>query len=468
MQGRISRVLIANRGEIAVRIIHACQMLGIETVLATSEADRDSLPARLADRTICIGPSSSKDSYLNVRALVSAALGAGCDALHPGYGFLAESEALAKACADETIVFVGPTATQISRMGNKLEARTLAQQSGVPTLPGSEKVGTHQDAVAVADLIGLPLMMKAAAGGGGRGMKIVAQREKIRHMFEEASAEARAAFGDDTLYLERYIPNARHVEVQLLGDRFGNVIHLGERDCSLQRRHQKIVEEAPAPGLSDELRGQIRQAAVKLGRAMQYENAGTVEFIVNQDSETFYFLEMNTRIQVEHPVTEMITGIDLVQEQFRVAAGEELRFTQSDVVLRGHAIECRINAEIPSERFRPSPGLITQWDPPSGPNIRLDTHCYAGYSVPVFYDSMLGKLIVYGCDRQEAIRRMDRALERFSISGIDTTLQFLSLAINHPDFIAGNVNTVLAEKIIAETWPPLVATAHASLGPHLE
>jgi acetyl-CoA carboxylase biotin carboxylase subunit len=445
----IARVLIANRGEIAVRIIRACQSMGIDTVLAVSEGDRDSLPARIADSTVCIGPSRSADSYLNVAALITAALGTGCDALHPGYGFLAESETLAEACTAERITFVGPPGTQIRQMGNKLEARALARRMGVPTLSGSERVHTPEEAATVAERIGLPVLMKAAAGGGGRGMKIVERREDIQRMFESASAEARAAFGDETLYLERYIANARHIEVQLLGDRFGNVIHLGERDCSLQRRHQKVVEEAPAPAISEELRQQIRQAAVQLGRGITYENAGTVEFIVDQDTGTFFFLEMNTRIQVEHPVTEMITGVDLVQEQFRVAGGEKLRFEQLDIIFRGHAIECRINAEVPSERFRPSPGLITHWQPPEGPNIRLDTHCFAGYKVPVFYDSMLGKLIVYGSDRSEAIQRMSSALARFRIEGVGTTLEFLHFAMNHPDFAAGRVNTQLVEKMIA-------------------
>jgi acetyl-CoA carboxylase biotin carboxylase subunit len=446
----IARVLIANRGEIAVRIIRACQGLGIETVLAASEADRKSLPARLADRTVCIGPARSADSYLNIGALVSAALGTGADALHPGYGFLAESAELAEACAAENITFVGPTAAQIRQMGNKLQARALAKESGVPMLAGSEKVRDAGDAAAVAERIGFPVMLKAAAGGGGRGMKIVTRAEDIASAFGSASAEARAAFGDDTLYLERYIANARHIEVQLLGDRFGNLIHLGERDCSLQRRHQKVVEEAPAPMIAEALRAEIHAAAVKLGRAIAYENAGTVEFIFDQDRQEFFFLEMNTRIQVEHPVSETITGVDLVQEQFRIAAGEPLRFKQSDIVFRGHAIECRINAEVPSENFRPSPGLITEWRPPEGPFIRLDTHCHSGYTVPVFYDSMLGKLIVYGSDRAEAVERMRRALQHFTVHGVGTTLPFLSFALGHPDFMAGRVSTALVERMIAE------------------
>jgi acetyl-CoA carboxylase biotin carboxylase subunit len=446
----IARVLIANRGEIALRIIRACQGLGIETVLAASEADRDTLPARLADRTICIGPAQASESYLNVNVLLTAALATGADALHPGYGFLAESAELAEACAAEKITFVGPTATQIRQMGNKLQARTLARAAGVPMLPGSEQVRSAEEAGAVADRIGFPVMLKAAAGGGGRGMKIVAHRENIAAMFSAAAAEARAAFGDDSLYLERYIAQARHIEVQVLGDRFGNIIHLGERDCSLQRRHQKVVEEAPAPLLSDARRDEIQEAAVKLAAGIAYENAGTVEFILDQQTEEFFFLEMNTRIQVEHPVTEAITGIDIVQEQFRIAAGEKLRFQQSDIVFRGHAIECRINAEEPLQGFRPSPGRITRWQPPEGPNIRLDSHCYAAYVVPVFYDSLLGKLIVYGSDRNEAIDRMRRALEHFSVGGIATTLPFLRFALSHPEFVAGNVSTALVDRMIAE------------------
>jgi acetyl-CoA carboxylase biotin carboxylase subunit len=446
----VSRVLIANRGEIAVRIIRACQALGIETVLTVSEADRDSLPARLAGHTICIGPASATASYLNVNTIVAAALGTGSDAVHPGYGFLAESSELADACAAQGITFVGPQAEQIRQMGNKLQARALARQCGVPILAGSEKVHSYEEAAAVAEQIGLPVMMKAAAGGGGRGMKIVTEYKDMRQMFTSASAEARAAFGNDTLYLERFISNARHVEVQLLGDRFGNVVHLGERDCSLQRRHQKLVEEAPAPAMTEARREEIRQAAVTLARNIGYENAGTVEFIFDQDTGMFYFLEMNTRIQVEHPVSEAITGVDLVQEQFRIARGEPLRFSQSDVIFRGHAIECRITAELPDEGFRPSPGRIAEWSPPEGPNIRLDTHCYAGYTVPIFYDSMLAKLIIYGRDRAEAVERMRRALEQFSVSGIGTTLPFLRFVMGHPDFAAGKVNTRLVEELITQ------------------
>jgi acetyl-CoA carboxylase biotin carboxylase subunit len=447
---RIRRVLVANRGEIALRIIRAAHALGIETVLAASEADRDALPSRVATRTVCIGPAPSAQSYLKIDALIAAAVGTGCDALHPGYGFLSESEHLAAACADANVVFVGPTPDQILRMGNKLEARALAKAAGVPMLPGSQKVADAAAAAEVADAVGYPMMLKAAAGGGGRGMKIVTRREDMERLFAQASGEARNAFGDDTLYLERYVSNARHVEVQVLGDAHGNVIHLGERDCSLQRRHQKLIEESPAPLLPVALRDGIRDAAIALARNIGYRNAGTVEFIVDADRDAFYFLEMNTRIQVEHPVSELVSGIDLVQEQFRVAAGEPLRWKQDDVVLRGHAIECRINAEVPHLGFRPSPGRITRWSPPEGPNIRLDSHCHAGYVVPIHYDSMIGKLIVYGADRDEALLRMRAALAEFRIDGIGTTLPFLQHAVAHADFAAGRVNTALVERMIAE------------------
>ncbi|MCK9988459.1 MAG: acetyl-CoA carboxylase, biotin carboxylase subunit [Azoarcus sp.] len=446
----VTRVLVANRGEIAVRIIRACQGLGIDTVLAASEPDRNGLGARIAGRMVCIGPASASQSYLNPRLVVNAALATGCDALHPGYGFLAESAELAQLCADHEVTFVGPQPVQIAQMGNKIRARTLADTLGLPTLSGSSKVATPEEAVEVARRLGVPMMIKAAAGGGGRGMKIVQRVEDMAGMFVAAANEARAAFGDDTLYLERYIANARHIEVQVLGDKHGNVIHLGERDCSLQRRHQKLLEEAPAPNLPVELRQKIRDAGVALAKGFGYENAGTVEFIVDQDAQAFYFLEMNTRIQVEHPVTEMITGIDLVQEQLRVARGEKLRFAQSDVHFRGHAIECRINAEHVEQDFRPSPGLITEWSSPEGPNIRLDSHCHAGYKVPIFYDSMIGKLIVYGTDRAEAVARMSRALELFKVSGVATTIGFQHFLVNQPRFASGEVNTKLVEAILPQ------------------
>lgn len=443
----ISRVLIANRGEIAVRIIRACQALEIETVLAVSDADRDSLPASQADRAFCIGPAAANESYLNYRAIVMAAQGTGCDAIHPGYGFLAESPELADACTEHGLIFVGPSADHMRSMGNKIEARARAEKAGVPTLPGSEKVHSVTEAAAVVAEIGLPVMLKAAAGGGGKGMKIVTDAKDLEEIFVSAAAEARASFGDDTLYLERLITNARHIEVQVLGDQFGNVIHLGERDCSSQRRHQKLVEEAPAPGISDQFRAEIHQAAVILAGNINYLNAGTVEFLVDMDEEKFYFLEMNTRIQVEHPVTEMITGVDLVQAQFQIAAGEALGLSQSDVAFQGHAIECRINAEEPAENFRPTPGRITKWEPPEGQGIRLDSHCFEGYLVPIFYDSMLAKLIVVGEDRNQVLGLMERALADFSIAGISTTVPFLKTIINHPDFVAGKINTNFVERL---------------------
>jgi acetyl-CoA carboxylase biotin carboxylase subunit len=445
----LSRVLIANRGEIAVRVIRACQDLGIGTVVAVSEADRDSLPARLADRAVCIGPARSSESYLNPRTIVAAALGTHCDAVHPGYGFLSESPALADACTAEKLIFVGPRAEHLRGMGNKIEARAQARNLGVPTLPGSEKVQSADDAVAVAEKIGFPVMIKAAAGGGGRGMKVITRAEDLAPAFMAASAEAASAFGDPTLYIERYIPNARHIEVQVLGDGSGHVIHLGERDCSLQRRHQKLIEEAPAPGVSAQLREKIHAAAIKLVRHMNYLSAGTVEFLFDSDSNEFYFLEMNTRIQVEHPVTEMLTGIDLVAEQLRIAGGASLHLKQDDISFRGHVVECRITAEQPDHNFRPNAGEITQWEPPVGPNIRLDTHCYSGYRVPIYYDSLLAKLIVYGVDRHDALTRASRALRRFRIGGVSTTASFAAFVLDSPEFAEGRVSTRLSETLIA-------------------
>ena len=445
---KISRVLIINRGEIAVRIIRTCKVLGIETILAVSEADQDSLPARLADKTVCIGPANAANSYLNIPVIITTALSVRADAIHPGYGFLAEVPELAEACAANSLIYIGPQPDHILKMGNKLVARAIAQECGVPILPGSEKVSSIKEVIQTIEKIGLPIMLKAASGGGGRGMKIITNQANIKTDFESASAEAKAAFGDGTMYVEKYIPNARHIEVQVLGDKYGNVIHLGERDCSTQRRHQKLIEEAKAPLISEKLREDIWSAAVKLAENISYENAGTVEFIVDQDEGTFYFLEMNTRIQVEHPVTEAITGIDLIEEQINVANGELLRFSQSDIIFRGHAIECRINAEVPEEGFRPTPGLITKWEMPQGPGVRVDTHCYHGYTVPVYYDSMIAKIIVHGNDREHAIRRMLVALDEFSIEGISTTITFLKQVLKDEDFSSGNVNTRLLEKIL--------------------
>ena len=446
----LSRVLVANRGEIAVRIIRACRSLAIETVAAVSDADRDSMAAKLANRAVCIGPARSSDSYLKVESIIAAAQGTGCDALHPGYGFLSERAALAQACADNKISFVGPSADNITKMGDKLEARKIARAAGVPLVPGSDHARTPHDARQLAQEIGYPLLLKASAGGGGRGIKLVWNEHEIEDTFRMAAAEARAAFGNDTLYMERYVGNARHIEVQILGDQHGNVIHLGERDCSLQRRHQKIVEEAPAYAVAPEVRRQICNAAAALARSIGYQSAGTIEFIYDNDTQAFYFLEMNTRIQVEHPVTEMITGVDLVAHQLRIARGEPLPFKQSDIEFTGHAIECRITAESPQHGFRPCPGTITQWRGPDGPGIRLDTHCYSGYFVPPYYDSLLAKLIVHGSHRGEAADRTKAALENFFVTGIDTLIPFLKDVISDTEYRAGNVNTRWLEKKLEE------------------
>ncbi|MBW2309260.1 MAG: acetyl-CoA carboxylase biotin carboxylase subunit [Deltaproteobacteria bacterium] len=446
----ISRVLIANRGEIAVRIIRACRDMGIETVAAVSEADKESLPARMADRAVCIGPPPSSGSYLKVGTIISAALGTGAGAIHPGYGFLAEQPDLVEACTQYGLIFIGPKADNIKKMGDKLLARKIAGDLGVPVIPGSDMVRDLKEVMKAADKVGYPVLLKAAAGGGGKGIKIVMQPGDVKTVFDEASAEARASFGDDKLYVEHYIPNARHIEVQIVGDRFGNFVHLFERDCSLQRRYQKMLEEAPSPVVSTQIREEICRAALTIAEYIEYENAGTVEFILDKDTGRFYFLEMNTRIQVEHPVTEMITGIDLVKEQIRVAGGHPLSFSQEEICLTGHAIECRINAELPEAGFRPSPGRITQWRPPEGPGIRVDSHCYPGYFVPPYYDSLLAKVITAGRDRFQAIERMHYALNNFIVSGVDSTIPFHQFILKHTDFIKGEANTRWIEDILHE------------------
>jgi acetyl-CoA carboxylase biotin carboxylase subunit len=449
---KISRVLVANRSEIAVRIIRACRDLGIQSVLAVSEADRDSLGARMADRVVCIGPPPPIESYLKVGAILMAAKGTGADAIHPGYGFLAEQPGLPEACAQYGILFIGPQADQIRKMGDKLLARRMAMNLGIPVIPGSRLLRDFADARVAGERVGFPILLKAAAGGGGRGMKIVHHPGDLKVVFDEASAEAHSAFGDDRLYVERYLPNARHVEVQILGDRFGRIVHLGERDCSLQRRYQKMVEEAPSPAVSSPIRQEMVQAALALTGQIQYENAGTVEFVFDQDEGRFYFLEMNTRIQVEHPVTEMITGIDLVQEQIRIAAGYPISFRQEEIRFSGHAIECRITAESPQRGFQPCPGRIQQWEPPGGTGIRLDTHCYPGYFVPPFYDSLLAKLIVKGKDRPEAIDRMKKALEDFNVSGVETSIPFHRFILQQADYHRGQVNTRWLEECLLKEY----------------
>lgn len=445
----IKRLLIANRGEIAVRVIRACQELGIETVQVVSSADRESMAAMMADRTLCIGPAEAAKSYLNIDALLMAAEVTGADAVHPGYGFLSESSEFSRRCMEVGLTFVGPTPDNIARMGNKIEARRIAAAAGVPILSGSELVASVEDVLTIAKDIGLPVMLKAAAGGGGRGMKIVHDAGQLAQTFQSASAEAKAAFGDGSMYVERFVARARHVEVQILADSHGTVLHLGERDCSSQRRHQKMVEEAPAPGLPEDLRAMLHKAAVDLMKSIDYVGAGTVEFLVDAERNEFYFLEVNTRIQVEHPVTEMITGIDLVQEQIRVANGERLGYGQEAITFTGHAIEVRVNAESPKHSFRPTPGTITRWSPPAGDGIRVDSHCFEGYRIPIFYDSMIAKLIVHGQDRADACMRMTAALGAFEIGGIETTIPFVARIIVDAEFASGDVSTTLVDRLMA-------------------
>ena len=446
----MKRVLVANRGEIAVRVVRACRALGLESVVAVSEADRDSMAAQMADRAVCIGPAKPALSYLNRDAVLAAALGTGADAVHPGYGFLAENAAFAEGCERQGLTFVGPRSETVRSMGNKLAAREAARHSGVPLVAGSDHVRAFENARAIAGEIGYPVLFKAAAGGGGRGIRIVHAERDLEQAFRGAAAEAGAAFGDPTLYLERYITTGRHIEVQVISDRGGRVVHLGERDCSLQRRYQKVVEEAPAAAVPEAARDAIRRSAVLLAEAIGYENAGTVEFLYDEQRDEHYFLEMNTRIQVEHPVTEMITGLDLVRLQLQVAGGDPLPLTQEQVTFTGHAIECRINAESPEQGFRPSPGRITRWAPPEGPGVRLDTHCYEGYVVPPFYDSLLGKLIVHGKDRTEALARTKAALRTFEVEGVATTIPFHSWLLDQPDIAAGRFGTRWLEGRLAE------------------
>lgn len=444
------RVFVANRGEIAVRVIKACHTVGLEAVVGVSEADRDSLAARLADRAVCIGPPHSSGSYLDRNRVLAAAYGTGCDAVHPGYGFLSEDAEFAEACVDSGLIFVGPSPANIRDMGNKLRARALAKEHGVPLAEGSERLHNLDSVREVAERVGFPVLLKAAAGGGGRGIRIVREAGALREAFEGASAEAQAAFGDNALFLERYIENARHIEVQVLADKAGKVIHLGERDCSLQRRYQKMLEEAPAFGLSTNLREQICESAVALARSIGYESAGTAEFIVDMDRGIYAFLEMNTRVQVEHPITEAITGVDIVAEQLRIAAGESLSLDQSDVTWRGHAIEFRITTEAAEADFRPSPGKITRWQPPMGEGIRLDSHGFEGYFMPPFYDSLLGKLIIHAGTREAAIERARGALGSFGIEGVTTTIPFHLHVLDQADFQSGAINTRWLETVAAD------------------
>jgi acetyl-CoA carboxylase biotin carboxylase subunit len=438
----IRRVLVANRGEVAVRIIRACRDLGIEAVAVYSEVDRDSYHVQLADRAVCIGPRQSAASYLNIPALITAARMTEADAVHPGYGFLAENAEFAAACAEHGLIFIGPPPDAIRAMGDKALARRTAARLGVPVIPGSEGVvSTAADLAGLARQVGFPLLLKAAAGGGGRGMRLVRTPEELEAAWHRARAEAGAAFGRDEVYLERFLERVRHVEVQVLADGHGRAVHLGERECSLQRRHQKVVEEAPSPAVDPCLRERLAAAALAICRGIGYRGAGTVEFVVDAVTGQFYFIEMNTRLQVEHPVTELITGVDIVVEQIRLAAGEPLSFRQEDVTLRGHALECRVLAEDPDRGFLPCPGRIAAYQPPAGPGVRLDSHCYPGYAVPPDYDSLLAKVVTWGPDRHTAIRRMARALAEYRIEGVATNIPFLRQLMAHPDFLAGHFHT---------------------------
>lgn len=439
------KVLIANRGEIAVRIIRACRELGIQSMAVYSEADRDALHVKMADEAYCIGPTSSKESYLNMASIMSVATKVGVDAIHPGYGFLAENADFAEICAACNITFIGPDPESITKMGDKSTAKDTMKQAGVPTVPGTDGlIDSISEAIQTAREIGYPVMVKATAGGGGRGMRVAVDDEDLEKAIRQAQNEAKTAFGNPGVYLEKFVEGPRHVEIQVMGDKFGNVVYLGERDCSIQRRHQKLIEEAPSPALSEELRRQMGEAAVAAAKAVNYHGAGTVEFLLDKYSK-FYFMEMNTRIQVEHPVTELVTGIDLIKEQIMVAVGRPLSFTQEDVKLNGWAIECRINAENPAKNFMPSPGRINGYLAPGGFGVRVDSAAYSGYVIPPYYDSMIAKLIVWGKTRQEAIDRMKRALDEFVVEGISTTIPFHRKMMEHEVFISGQFDTKFLE-----------------------
>ena len=442
----VEKVLIANRGEIALRIIRSCRELDIATVAVYSTVDKKALHVQLADEAVCVGDSLSNKSYLNIPNILAAATSRGVDAIHPGYGFLAENDKFAEMCNDHGITFIGPSPNAIRSMGDKSTAKETMERVGVPTVPGSKGLlSSVEEAYEMAQEIGYPVIIKATAGGGGRGMRLVENKANLEKMFKAAQGEAEAAFGNDGLYMEKFIKKPRHVEIQILADRSGNVVHLGERDCSVQRRHQKLLEESPSPAINHSLRKKMGNAAIAAAKSISYEGAGTVEFLVDDDNN-FYFMEMNTRIQVEHPVTEMVTGVDLIAEQIKIAGGDNLGFTQEDIHLNGHAIECRINAEDPKHNFRPSPGKITGWLPPGGPGVRVDSHVYTGYEIPPFYDSLIGKLIVWGKDRNTAIKRMNRALNECAVTGIPTTINFHLSLLNKRKFIEGKIHTKYVEE----------------------
>lgn len=445
---QFSKILIANRGEIALRILRTCEELGIGTVAVHSTIDKHALHVQLADEAVCIGDPPSSKSYLNIPNILAAALTRNATAIHPGYGFLAENARFAEICADHQICFIGPTPDAIRSMGDKSTAKETMQNAGVPTVPGSDGlILNEREAEAIAQKIGYPVMIKATAGGGGRGMRLVHEETDLSKLFLAAQGEAEAAFGNSGVYMEKFISRPRHIEFQILADSHGNVIHLGERDCSIQRRHQKLLEEAPSPVLSQELREKMGTAAVMAAKSINYVGAGTVEFLLDQ-SGAFYFMEMNTRIQVEHPVTEMITGLDLIAEQIRIAQGEKLQLTQDQVVLKGHSIECRINAEDPEYNFRPHPGRISGYLPPGGPGVRMDSHVYTDYEIPPYYDSLIGKLIVWAPNRDAAIRRMKRALRECAITGVPTTIAFHQKIMETAEFREGEVYTNFVEQMM--------------------
>jgi acetyl-CoA carboxylase, biotin carboxylase subunit len=445
-----SRILVANRGEIAVRVIRAAKELGIETVAIFSQADADSLHTKLADQAICVGPPAASLSYLNVPAIISAARVSGAEAVHPGYGFLAENASFAEVCGQSGLVFIGPPPSAMEAMGHKSTAKRTMRAAGVPVVPGSDGAVDEKNAASVAEAIGYPVIVKASSGGGGRGMRVVDDPKELANAVSTAQAEAGAAFGDAEVYLERYVDRPRHIEFQVMADSQGNVVHLGERDCSIQRRHQKLIEESPSVALSAGRREEMGRAAVEAARAIGYRSAGTVEFLLTPQDE-FFFMEMNTRVQVEHPVTEMVTSRDIIKEQIRIAAGETLSFRQEDVAFLGHAIEFRINAEDPARGFMPCPGHIDLVVPPGGPGVRVDTHLYSGYTVPPFYDSLLAKLIVWGRDRDEAIARGRRALDEFIITGVPTTIPFHQGVLDNEFFRRGEVDTnFVARRVLSE------------------
>ena len=443
-----NKVLIANRGEIALRIIRACKEMGIKTVAVYSQADADSLHVRNADTAICIGPAAPGASYLLIDRILSVAAICDVDAIHPGYGFLAENAYFAEACRKHKITFIGPTPEAMRALGDKNTARDTMKRAGVPTTPGSDGlILSESDALKTAHTLGYPVIIKASAGGGGRGMRIAHTDASLIQSYHAAKSDAEIAFGDGALYMEKYLVNPRHIEFQIIADNYGNVVHLGERDCSIQRRQQKLLEESPSPSLNPKLRERMGAAAVKAAKAANYSNVGTIEFLLT-DKEEFYFMEMNTRVQVEHPVTEQVTGVDIIKEQIRVAAGEKLSFRQKDIKVTGHAIECRINAENPARNFAPCPGLVKLFVPAGGPGVRVDTHVYTGYRIPPYYDSMIAKLIVVGADREQALARCRRALDEFIVEGVSTTIPFSQLIMSNKDFIAGHYDTGFIERMM--------------------